>query len=80
MCFLFKAVAVPGGNISPPLYESTESCESLLQVERQPDLSSQQNIFSHDYGLQVDIMLMLKAKQASCLLASWLVSFVLCLG
>ena len=44
------------GNISLPLYESTESCESLLQVEWQPDLSSQQNIFSLDYGLQVDIM------------------------
>ena len=39
------------GNISLPLYESTESCESLLQVEWQPDLSSQQNIFSLDYGI-----------------------------
>ena len=39
-----------------PLYESTESCESLLQVERQPDLSPQQNIFSLDNGMQVDIM------------------------
>ena len=56
MCFLFKAVAVPGGNSLLPLYESTESCESLLQVEWQPDLSSQQNIFSLDYGLHVDIM------------------------
>ena len=34
------------GQYSLPLYESTESCESLLQVEWQPDLSSQQNIFS----------------------------------
>ena len=56
MWFLFKAVPVPGGNISLPLYESTESCESLLQVEWQPDLSSQQNIFNLDYGMQVDIM------------------------
>ena len=38
------------------LYESTESCESLLQVKWQADLSSQQNIFSLDYGLLVDIM------------------------
>ena len=45
------------GNISLPLYETTESYESLLQVEWQPDLSSQQNIFSLDYGfLQVEIM------------------------
>ena len=42
MLFLFKAVPVPGGNISLPLYESTESCESLLKVEWQPDLSPQQ--------------------------------------
>ena len=48
---MFKAVAVPWGNITLPLYESTESCESLLQVEWQPDLSSQQNIFSLDYGM-----------------------------
>ena len=45
-----------GGNISRPLYESKESCESVLQVEWRPDLSSQQNIFSLDYGMQVDIM------------------------
>ena len=38
------------------LYESTESCESQLQVEWQPDLSSHQNIFSIDCGMQVDIM------------------------
>ena len=42
---LFKAEPVPGGNISRHLYESTESCESLLQVEWQPDISPQQNIF-----------------------------------
>ena len=53
---LFKAVPVPGGNIPLPLYELTESCGSLLQVEWQPDLSPQQNIFSLDYGMQVDIM------------------------
>ena len=39
-----------------PIYESTESCESLLQVEWQPDIFPQQNIFSLDYGMQVDIM------------------------
>ena len=44
------------GQYFTSLYESTESCESLLQVEWQPDLSSQQNIFSLDYGMQVDIM------------------------
>ena len=55
MLFLFKVVPVPGDKISP-LYESTESCESLLQVEWQPDLSPQQNIFSLGYGMQVDIM------------------------
>ena len=38
MIFLFKAVPVPGVNISLPLCESTESCKSLLQVEWQPDL------------------------------------------
>ena len=48
MLFLFKVVPVPGDKISLPLYESTESCESLLQVEWQPDLSPQQNIFSLD--------------------------------
>ena len=39
MLFLFKVVPVPGDKIFLPLYESTESCESLLQVEWQPDLS-----------------------------------------
>ena len=56
MKFVFKAVPVPGDKISLPLYESTEKCESLLQVEWQTDLSPQQNIFSLDYGMQVDIM------------------------
>ena len=56
MLFLFKAVPVPGDKNSLPLYESTEICESLLQVEWQPDLSPKQNIFSLDYGMQVDIM------------------------
>ena len=56
MWSMLKVVAVPWGNISLPLYESTESCESLLQVEWKPDLSSQQNIFSLDYGMEVDIM------------------------
>ena len=46
MLFLFKVVPVPGDKISLPLYESTESCEILLQVEWQPDLSQKQNIFS----------------------------------
>ena len=46
MLFLFKVVPVPGDKISLPLYESTESCEILLQVEWQPDLSPKQNIFS----------------------------------
>ena len=56
MLFLFKVVPVPGDKISLPQYESTESCESLFQFEWQPDLSQQQNIFSLDYGMQVDIM------------------------
>ena len=56
MLFLFKVVQVPGDKVSLPLYESTESCESLLQVEWQPDLSPQQNIFRLDYGMQVYIM------------------------
>ena len=34
---------LPGDKVSVTLYESTESCESLLQVEWQPDLSQQQN-------------------------------------
>ena len=55
MLFFFKVVPVPGDKISLPLYELTEICESLLQVEMQPDLSPQQNIFSLDYGMQVDI-------------------------
>ena len=54
--FIVQSSSSTGGNISLTLYESTESCESLLQVEWQPDLSSQQNTFSLDYGLQVDIM------------------------
>ena len=56
MLFLFKVVPVPGDKLSLPLYESTESCESLLQVEWQPDISPKQNIFSLDYGMQVDII------------------------
>ena len=56
MLFLFKAVPVPADKISLPLYESTEIGESLLQVEWQPDLFPQQNIFPFDYGMQVDIM------------------------
>ena len=54
MWSLFKAVPVPGSNISLPLYESTESCETPLPVEWQPDLSWHQNIFSLDYGMQVE--------------------------
>ena len=30
---VFFAVPVPGDNITPPLYMSTESCASLLQAE-----------------------------------------------
>ena len=56
LLILFKVVPVPLDKVSLPLYESTESCESLLQVEWQPDLSTQQNIFGFDYGMQVDIM------------------------
>ena len=56
MLFLFKVVPVPGDKLSLPLYESTESCESLLRVEWQSDLSPQQIIFSLDYGMQVDII------------------------
>ena len=56
MLFLFKVVLEPGDKLSPLLYESTESCESLSQVELIPDLSQQQNIFSLDYGMQVDII------------------------
>ena len=68
MLFLFKVVPVPGDKISLPLYESTESCELLLQVEWQPDLSPQQNIFSLDYGMQVDIMCK-TGMVTSCILA-----------
>ena len=62
MLFLFKVVPLPGDKESKgakkilALYESTESCETLLQVEWQPDLSPQQNIFSLDNGMQVDIL------------------------
>ena len=56
MLFLFKVVPVHGDKFSLPLYESTESCESLLQVKWQLDLSPQQNIFSLDYGMQVDML------------------------
>ena len=68
MLFLFKVVPVPEDKISFPLYESTESCKSLLQVEWQPDLSPQQNIFSLDYGMQVDIMCY-TGMVSSCVLA-----------
>ena len=33
------AVPVPGDNITPPLYKSTKSCESLLQAECQQIIS-----------------------------------------
>ena len=56
MLFLFKAVPVSGDKSSLLLYESTDSCESLLQVEWQPDLFPQQNIFSLDNGMLIDIM------------------------
>ena len=68
MLFLFKAVPVPGNKNYLPLYESTESCESLLQVEWQTNLSSQQNVYSLDYGMQVDIMC-LTGMVSSCVLA-----------
>ena len=42
--FVQSSTGIPGDKISLPLYESTESCESLLQVEWQPELSPQQNI------------------------------------
>ena len=67
MLFLFKVVPVPGDKLSFSLYESTESCESLLQVEWQHDLSPQQNIFSLDYGTQVDII-SLTGMVSSCVL------------
>ena len=76
MLFLFKVVPVPGDKISLPLYESTESCESLLQVEWHL-------IFPHNKIFPALIMvckLTSCAKHAWCLLASWLVSIVLCLG
>ena len=76
MLLLFKVVPEPGNKVSLPLYESTESCESLIQVEWQPGLSPQQNIFSLDYVCKLTSC----AKQAWCHLASWLVSIVLCLG
>ena len=56
MLFLFKVVPVPGNKISLTLYESTESCQSLLQVEWQPDRTPHQNIFSLENGMQLDIM------------------------
>ena len=68
MLFLFKVVPLPGNKVSLPLYESKQSCESLLQVEWQPDLSLQQNIFGLDYGMQVDIMC-LTGMVSSCVLA-----------
>ena len=42
--------------------------------------SLSQNIFNLDYGMQVDIIVLLKAKQIWSLLAPWLVSFLLCIG
>ena len=74
--FLFKVVPVPGDKISLPLYESTESCESLLQVEWQSDLPHSK-IFS---ALIMVCKLTSCAEKAWCLLASLLVSIVLCLG
>ena len=76
MLFLFKVVPVPGDKVSLPLYESTESCKLLLQVEWQPDLPHSK-IFS---ALIMVCKLTSRAKQAWCLLASWLVFIVLCLG
>ena len=76
MLFLFKVVPLPGDKVSLPLYESKESCESLLQVEWQPDLSPQQNIFSLEYGMRVDIM------RSTGMVSSYVLagSIVLCLG
>ena len=76
MLFLFKVVPVPGDKVSLPLYESTESCESLLQVEWQPNFPHSK-IFS---ALVMVCKLASHAKQAWRLHASWLVFIVLCLG
>ena len=39
MLFFLHAVPVPGDNITPPLYKSRKSCESLLQAEWQQIIS-----------------------------------------
>ena len=56
MLFWFEVVPVTSDKTSLLQYKSTESCESLLQVDYQLDLSPQQNIFSLDYSMQADIM------------------------
>ena len=78
----FLAVPVPGDNITPPLYISTESCASLLQAEWQQILSLSLHTAKYIqpwYGINWHYV-MFKAKQALCLLAFWLLSIVLCFG
>ena len=76
-CYFFYAVSLPGDNITPPHY-----CGSLLQAEWQHIISWSFNTakyFQPWYGISWHHV-MLKAKPAWCLLASWLLSIVLCFG
>ena len=70
--FLFVfAIPVPGDNITPPLYISTESCASLLQAEWQQIISWSLHTAKYIqpwYGIKWKYV-MIKAKQAWCLLA-----------
>ena len=65
-CYFFHAVPVPGGNITPPLYISTESCASLLQTEWQQIISWSLNTAKYIqpwYGINWHHV-MFKAKQS----------------
>ena len=76
MLFLLKGVPVPGDKISLPLYESKKVVNHCYRLNGNL-------IFPHRKILSALIIvckLTACAKQAWCLLASWLVSFVLCLG
>ena len=76
MLFLFKVVPVPGDKISLPLYDQQKVVNHCCRLNGNL-IFPQSKIFS---ALIMVCKLTSCAKQACCLLASWLVSIVLCLG
>ena len=80
MWSLFKAVPVPGAIFHFPYMNQQKVVNHCYRLNGNP-------IFPHNKIFSALIMVyaswhhvMLKAKQALCLIASWLVSFMLCLG